>query len=162
MIADENLRCLNGNFHKTFLKKEKCTICKKTNITDTNYTKVNCSRCNKVIKSTAVKYHNCDINFNKYEEDAWEGDALHRLDSIKLLKSLGKTKDSSNTLLTNLVSAESQVRYLLKIKQIDEKDTFKYSDHKLSCIFEAKYLKSHYFREFYRCYATKIISNYKQ
>jgi predicted RNA-binding Zn-ribbon protein involved in translation (DUF1610 family) len=149
------LLCKNGNKHKTLEKKQRCTICQKQDSNVFNYSKIKCPQCNKEIKDKNLKYHKCTIQFNLYEEDAWEGDALHRLDSIKLLKSLGFSRSCSNTELEKLVSAESQVQYLLKVKMITKEDTEIYSLHRLSCIFEAKYFKSHFFREFYLAYKRK-------
>lgn len=149
-----SLNCLNGTVHKSQTRKDRCNICI-TGCVSTNI-KINCPKCTKSIKAKNIKFHSCDIEFVKYEEDAWLGDAKHRVLVIKYLKSLNYNRSNSNTHLDRFVQATAQVNYLIKYTDLITEESIKtYSEHKLSSIFEAKFLD----REFKNKYKKHLYQN---
>jgi len=140
-----DLFCKNGNEHRSLKRKNACTICNAKQTKQLQ--KETCQKCGKLVKN--IKYHRCSINFNSYEQDAWLGDAEHRCEVIKMLIKKGHKRDVSNTLLTEYVSATAQCNYLLSEKIITLEDTEIYSEHKLSCIFEAMFINNFIFKKRY-------------
>jgi 23S rRNA maturation mini-RNase III len=147
------LICVNGNIHKSLSKKENCTMCasKENNKEKPVKEEYTCTNCFKTMAKKKEKYHKCKHNFQQLAEEAWQGDAMHRLMVIEVLRQKGYTRSSSSTKLVTFVSAESQVKYVLdNYEVISESDLSDFSTHTLSTLFESMFYRSSTFRRIYK------------
>lgn len=117
--------------------------------------RVICPNCNN--KTRNLQYHVCNnIDDAHHRDVAWIGDAMCRLDVIKLLCASGYKSDVSHTLLNACLKAETQNEFLKST--IWYTDQYKsYGKHRLSTYFEYLYYTNMMFRILYLFWISTFI-----
>lgn len=115
--------------------------------------KIECPNCGSMSKATKEgtlsPYHECKYPFTtKFYNDAYTGDALHKLDVRRMLLAKGFTYSDSVVQETKYVSNESQAQYL-KTTKFYKPTMFTLGVHKLGTIFEEHYYNNEEFRREY-------------